>query len=227
MLKYYDSDLKTVTYDVGKPFNKVGTHAKIYRLDEDTCLKRFLYPWDIYDKEMFRRYMSLENLSNFYMIIEMLCNKNNRIKGYIMSYHENTVDNVFAAPSAYLIDNFDGIYKSIVRLTDKNIELDDFIPYNLIFGDNTITVIDVDGSKLRDGMDKQMLYHINKIKTCVCLLILFRATLLNYYGDLVYIGNKRINELFAEIDYEDVSRKLIKYRTPYDYITDNGKLRNI
>ena len=227
MLKYYDNDSKLITYDVGKPFNKTGTHAKIYDLGDGTCLKRFLYPWDIYDEEMFRRYMSLDDLANFYKILEVLYNKNNRIKGYIAPIYENTVDSVFSKEVAYIIDNFDGIYKSIARLTDKNIEIDDLIPYNLIFGDNIITVIDVDQSKVRISMDKQMLYHINKMKVLVCLLRLFRANLLTYYGDLTYIGNRRINELFSVMDYEVVSRKLAKYKTPYDYITDNGKLRNI
>ena len=224
MAIYYNEFEQPIIYNTGRPINH-GSHAKIYRLDDETCLKIFTYPWDIYDKEMFKRYMGM-NLDNFYKIFGLLYNKNERIKGYTMSSCENTVDDILAMPTDYLITNFDGIFRSVAKLSDANIEIDDMIPSNLILGDNTITAIDIDGSRIRD-MDKQMLYEFNKIKVCVCLLRLFKATLMQRkYNDVYSNGINRINELFYPMNYDVISKKLIKYHYPIDYLMDT-KGRNI
>jgi len=59
------------------------------------------------------------------------------------------------------------------------------------------------------------------------LLRLFKATLMQRkYNDVYSNGINRINELFSPMNYDVISKKLIKYNYPIDYLMD-AKGRNV
>lgn len=218
-MKYFNKEDEIIKFNNSFPFNNNGSHAKIYRLGDDACLKKFRYAWDVYDLKMFKEYMKME-LNNYYKIYDLLYNKYGRLSGYTMKHYDNKIDNVIDMPSEYITDNFNNISKDISTLSNNGIIVKDLIPSNLIYGDNKITVIDIDQYKLDKDMDKDTLNRVNEINLCVCLYRLLKSNLLNGYVDdnlAKYLNN--LDSLFDEKKINVMTKKLSKYKYPIDYFS--------
>ena len=216
--KGYNDKGETVDYTTCSYFKKRGSHAVIYKIDDETCLKKFYIPWDKYDLTMFKKYLELE-LKNFYEIKELLFNQNGKFKGYLMKYYHDLDDNVIGMSSDYVITNYNNILASMDKLGDAKIMVDDLIPTNFIYDLDTITVIDIDNYKYMQDSDIDTIKNINKEMLLKAMKQLFRSNVMTYYTDdqlANYLFN--IDLLFADKDMHTVTKKLARYKYPIDYI---------
>ena len=222
-IKLYDKLGNIVSYNIDKVMAR-GSHAKVYRISDNVCLKKFnILPYK-YDTEMFKRFMELD-LANFYKIYELYYNKKGKIDGYTMEYYQDSVDNIIDIPTEYILDNFSTILNSINRLSNEGIQVNDLIPINFIYGKDKITVIDIDNYKLKKDCDKGELTVKNELALLKVIHELLLANLVGYYGSDDNIGKYiRVTEdLFKSDKFSEISKKLVRYKYPIDYMIDKGK----
>lgn len=216
-IKLFKKNGELVSYNVGKPMAR-GSHAKVYRIGKDRCLKKFnIFPFK-YDMEMFDIFLE-SDLANFYKIYELLYNRKIRLDAYDMKFYKEDVFNIIDIPTDYILDNFSSILMSINILSRKGIQVRDLIPINLIFSKDGITVIDVDSYRRLKDCDKDELAAKNELALVKVLQELMLANLIGYYSDDENIGKYlRANDgLFRTNKFSDISKKLVRCKTPMDY----------
>ena len=215
---FYNDKCEIANYKLGKSINKTGSHGKIYKIDDDKLLKRFMVPWDKYDLDMFKRYMELE-LDNFYKIYELLYNKKNKLSGYTMEYCHNTDIDIVNMDTEYLLDSFDKIVKSSDKLASMGIVIDDLVPTNLIYESDKMVVIDIDNYYVNDTISTDNIKTVNRHKLKLLLYNMLKASLYDlYWKDYLkrYLDN--LEELYNTGNITDVMKTLSKYKRPYDYL---------
>lgn len=218
MKKFFNENYEEINYKLARPINKTGSHGKIYKIDDDKLLKKFIVPWDKYDTRMFKRYMELD-LDNFYKIYDLLYDKHGKLSGYTMKYYQDKHIDIVDKESDYLLDNFSKIIESSDKLASKGIVIYDLVPTNLIYGEDRITVIDVDNYYAVDNLDESEIKDKNRYKLKLLLYNMLKASLYDlYWHDYLkkYLDN--LEELYSLGDMDTIMKTLSKYKSPYDYL---------
>ncbi len=153
----------------------------VYRISDDKCIK--LYYRDTYfriEKEIFDLMKEL-NLSNFCKLGNMVYSNESRSKfiGYTMNYYDTIKDNILLMSSDYIIDNFNRLYDSFVKLSNNHVVCNDTRFGNCIIGNN-ITIIDFDFYSFSD-LTIPNIKEINISR----LMLLFNKICYHYY-ELLY-----------------------------------------
>lgn len=216
-IKLYDEKNNKVIYNVGAPFDR-GSYGVIYKINDDACLKNFYYG-NVFETLNVMKDIRNLNLDNFYKIYDFLFDNNGDFCGYTMKYYQDENIDIMTMPTDYLINNLRTITNSVKRLTDKQICVIDLREHNVIMDKNNIIVIDVDLYNRKD----YPLDYLNQINTDavyrmfinLCYRTLDEKHFTTTY-DMTYL-----TELFNyKEDTDIVSKKLVKYKYPIDYINE-------
>ena len=212
---FYDKNNKINIYHLGKPFEH-GSCGNIYKISYDTCLKWFNE--DSYcNEEAFEMLMDMD-LKNFYKVYKMLYDIYHDFVAYIMKYYDSEDIDFLTMPMSYILDNFYDLFESVVKISDKNILIQDLHDGNVITNKNQIIVIDVDMYYILKNPSKNEAICANYKKLCYLFRDLFINAISKYHPDLSDAG-LIINNLFHyKNNSSDVYKKLKTYKYPIDYI---------
>lgn len=136
---FREEDIKSLPV-IGK-----GMFGNIYRYGEDKVIKLMDEPDKICDYETLDKIRKL-NLPNFYHIYELL-SEGVSLKQYIgniASYHESEDVDIWELPSEWLIENYEGLYETAIKLSELGIVMYDNRQANCILNSSGITLIDAD-----------------------------------------------------------------------------------
>ena len=125
-------------------------------------------------------------------------------------------------PTSYTLDNFSGIYNSILKLTDNGIVVSDLHSGNVITDENNITVIDADLYYKLCFIDKIKLQYKNISALIYLFKDLYFESLDEFHKDCdVNACVSAIRDLFEPmnaLNIDKVYKKLTRYKYPIDYI---------
>lgn len=211
---YCTNDLRKVEFiPCDKPIGE-GTQGKVYKLDDDKCIK--IYGQDVikYDPEMFGlfKHLSLEGYCKLY---DLLYNDPflDEIAGYTMKYYQNEVENILLMPIEYTLHSFNILYNSVKILADNRIFAKDTVPANAILGKDNVVLIDFDDCKRSIQDSKEVLeVNINNI------LYLFRRLYeegLKKMGKNIDVDDELSDYLDALFSYSKEPVKALKRRMAY------------
>ena len=202
-----------------------GAYGKVYKLEEDKVIKLLNYP--VYYGNDAMRYLKGLDLPNFYHIYDLLNEVGpNNIVGYsgvISSYYESEDVDIWTMPSSWIIENYERLCESVIKLGEKNIEIYDVCPHNAIINRGGITIIDADSYKIRDYscVDKNLRY---------LKILLFQELLCGNYRWHYGIPNAELplGSILSEFFFTDKSGKykkdfvktLSRYPKPMDYLNE-------
>ena len=219
---FYNSSGKRITFHIGSYFD-YGGNAKIYRIDNNTCLKWFNE--STYCNEMVFKLITKMHLNGFYNIYDMLYNEEGNFVGYTMEYYNKENIDILTMPSEYTINNIYKLYYSIQSLNKQGIVINDLHDRNVILRKKDIIIIDVDMYKFYNKNSNQRIEYMNLCSLNTLFRYLYDYSLENIsktYNDYA-TGKKVIAELFqGDTDIFDVHRKLLKYKYPIDYIKETS-----
>ena len=219
---YFDKDGKVVHYNLGKPINS-GTFGNIYRINSSKCFKE-ICTWDgIPDRDAFNKIAEMK-LNNFCRIYKILYSSLGYINGYVMKYYESEEMDLLTMPTEYIIDNFIDMWKSVLKLSKNRIRIRDLHTGNVILNDYGMTIIDMDRYLSDESSDIDTLIRMNKETLYELFSDLFRNSLISYYMDDLYDIEYLLYDLFdVEDEYNQVCKRLLRYKYPYDYLYYRGK----
>ncbi len=204
----------------------IGSSGVVYKLDDDTCIKVF-YEDGYYNEEEIEAIMNM-NLDNYYEIYKLLYNSEKKDTSYTMKYYLDEDIDILKLPILYTLDNLNGIYKSIVKLSKEMFLVCDLYYGNVITNKDEIIVIDVDRYKhiKSKKVTKKELLNRNTKALYRVFRQLYCNSICRRYDDLKK-DEKIIYEIYDLFDIEnkpiDIYKKLVKYKYPIDYIRDKKK----
>ena len=228
--EFYLKDGSKVTYEINESIkSKSGLCNTMYRLiDNDSeCIKLFYNSENIKnenpiaDMKAFETLMNMD-LDNFYKIYNLLYNNTSEkeLMGYIMKYYNRENINILDMPMEYLLDNFNKLCETVLKISKKGIAMNDLHAGNIILNSQEMVIIDGDGYTFFNALvkcdNKKALYNA------------FRDILLmalsNYYKSIddkhLYI--RGINKLFCTGNgTKEITKRLGRYKKPIDYFRYN------
>ena len=158
---FYTEDLNQINFNPDSPPLGVGTQGKVYKLDNDKCIK--IYDNDVvkYDPKMFEMFKKL-SLDGYCKLYDIFYNNPflEEVVGYTMKYYQTEVDNILLMPTEYTIHSFNVLYNSVKVLAENNIIAKDTIPANAILGKDNITLIDFDTCE-KSRLDRESILEVN------------------------------------------------------------------
>lgn len=179
-MKYFleDNTEIIINNDILNRINR-GSGGAIYRLNDIECVKLYYLdtPFKI-EKEIFDTMKELD-LDNFCKLYNMVFNNKKELVGYTMKYYDTIKDNILLMEKDYLLDNFNTLYNSLIKLSNNRIVANDLWIKNCLIGEN-ITIIDFD-YYLKSDLSIEEIKEINISK----LLLLFNK-IVCYYYELLY-----------------------------------------
>ena len=179
-MKYYSEDNTEIIInnDILNRINR-GSGGAIYRLNDIECVKLYYLdtPFKI-EKEIFDTMKELD-LDNFCKLYNMVFNNKKELVGYTMKYYDTINENILLMGKDYLLDNFNSLYNSFIKLSDNRILANDLWIKNCLIGKN-ITVIDFD-YYLKSDLSIEEIKEIDISR----LLLLFNK-IICYYYELLY-----------------------------------------
>lgn len=155
-----------------------GSSSSVYRMNNDECVKlyyldaAFKIEHDIFD------IMKSLDLVNFCKLHDLIFDKNRNLTGYTMKYYDKINENILLIEKDYILDNFNSLYNSFIKLSTNRIVANDLWFKNCVIG-NDITIIDFDYYDF-SNLSIDEIKEINTSK----LLLLFNK-IFNYYLGLL------------------------------------------
>lgn len=196
---YYTSDYRKIEYNLDGKLIGEGTQGKVYRLDDDKCVK--VYKNDVIkiDPEVFKLLKDL-SLDGYCRLYDLLYSdfEFQDLDGYIMQYLEKEIPNILLMPTEYTIHSFNILYNSIKVLAEYRIFIKDTIPVNAILTKDNVVLIDFDGY-LKTNVSKEEVLEVNVNN----LLYLFRR--------LFEEGLKRIGKNINDNELEEYLDAIFLY----------------
>lgn len=220
--EFYDKDRKKIVYDLQNPFAG-GLYGRIYKLSDSKCIKIFLNNGyresenSIEDLRAFEALMGM-SLSNFYEIYKILYDNFGFLTGYTMSYYNTEDINLLGMPMDYLLDNFNSLFETMLKISKNGINMTDLHRGNILLTNKEMIIVDADE------------YHYDKsqnltIENKKALYNAFRDLLLSSLSkDYKSLDNKfryirAIDKLFNIANGpKDINKKLTRYKRPIDYL---------
>lgn len=207
-----------------------GTHASVRNIDNKICEKVYMdYTLEavkehVIDRWIFNTMKNLD-LETFVKLYDYVFDPNRKqITSYTMEYYRPYIEDILSIQTEYIIDSFNRIYNDIVILSENNILIGDMNFSNIIFGKDSIKVIDFDNYKRCDLAYNELIKK-NRKEMCICFKGAYRNAL---YGILasryIYGSIDKMMDLFNP-DIEDltssVTKKLVKYPNLLSFFEDN------
>ena len=213
-IKLYDECGRKNIFDNLKYLSN-GECGSVYLLEDNKCLK-YITDEYAYDVNAFNTINNLE-LPNFTYVYKLLFNTNGNFGGYIMKYYKKEIEDILTTETAYTLENLKQIIFSIKKITDEGILVKDLNSNNVILGKDIMTIIDFDMYKYSriayEQLNKYNYQYVMFLFKCLYL------DCLHNYHKTTLDSNKKINELFNDNNtFQDISKKLIKYKYPIDYV---------
>lgn len=144
-MEFCTSDLRKIDFTPDNGIIGDGTQGKVYRLEQDKCIK--IYGKDVtkYNPEIFELLKKL-SLDGYCKLYDLLYSDPflDEIVGYTMQYYKTDVENILFMPTEYIIHSFNILYNSVKILAENRIIVKDSIPVNAILCKDNITLIDLD-----------------------------------------------------------------------------------
>lgn len=144
-MQYYTEDLRKIEFTPSSKTIGVGTQGKVYRIDDDKCIKIYDNNVVKYDPEIFKLFKGL-SLEGYCKLYDLLYNSPflDEVSGYTMKYYHIEVNNILNMPTEYTIYSFNILYNSIKILAENKIFAKDTIPANAILTKDNVILIDFD-----------------------------------------------------------------------------------
>ena len=224
---YYTEDLRKIEFSLNDEPIGVGTKGKVYRFDDDKCIK--IYDKDVlkYNPEMFDIFKKL-SLSGYCQLYDLLYTNPflDEIAGYTMKFCQREVENILNMPTEYTIHSFNTLYNSIRVLADNKILANDTIPANAILGRDNVILIDFDAC-IKSEQDVNAILEVNTNN----LLYLFRRLfeeglrkmrknicddeLSNYLDALFAYSKEPVKSLKRRMAYSKTPMELLPWKYRY------------
>lgn len=212
---FYDENGNNINVSVLELLKK-GLGTTVYKTNDNECLKIFTHPGD--DLEMFKRFSELD-LDNFYKITKLLYDKKDRFMAYTAKFYDKEDIDILTMPIDYTIENMEKLYEVSDILSNNKIRIEDLHHENVILTSNDIIIIDAD-KYVYD--EEQNCYDYNRryINSLFTLLYMTAPSINFLTSNQDYLETVRpIRALFfSENTPEVVSKKLCKYKRPFDYL---------
>jgi len=225
---FYDSKGVPIKYNLKiSDIINVGSTGRIYKVNDDVCLKMIDKDRKLVDFEVLSLISKLK-LSNFYEIFDFLYNRNNKNTGYTMKYYKSENINVLTMPCSYILDNFNYIYNSVIELSNKGVVVTDMSLNNIILNSSSITVIDADyyyfnrrctyNRLLADNLEEVLLLFASLLYDSIKIFDINQEN-----SNMVYNSLNMLINSFSDIS--SLSSELAGYKYPIDYIKKYVKMR--
>lgn len=141
----YTSDSSEYVLNLNNQPFASGTQGKVYKLNEQKCIKIYDQDMPMIDREVFT-FIKESSLPNVYKLYELLYKdaKLKEIFAYIMHYYQSDVLNILDEPTEYTIHNIDILTNTAHVLAENQILLKDRIPSNVVLTKDAVIMIDMD-----------------------------------------------------------------------------------
>lgn len=217
-IRLYDECAKRVNFDNPKYLSS-GECGSVFKLANNKCLK-YITDNYAYDVHAFQDIIELD-LINFCQVYQLLFNENGLFSGYIMKYYDEAIKDILTTETEYTIESLKQLIISIAKITNKGILIRDLNNNNVILSSDLITVIDFDMYK-HVHLDHNTLAKYNYDFIMYLFKCLYLDNLKNNY-QYTTEESQKISALFNNRNtFDEISKKLIKYKYPIDYIKWNN-----
>lgn len=202
-----------------------GLYGSVYRLSANECVKIYKGKNSIeINPEVLKTIREL-CLYNFYELHSLLYTKDGNFKGYTMKYYDDYDIDILTTTTEYTLDNLYSLRDSIQRMTVNNIYIHDMHTGNIILGDSEITVIDADLYTFNQIYDNNALRIKNFTALNNLFIEIYMDAIRKYHNEYFNYNTKEIirqlfNSFSEQTTYK-MSKKLIKYKYPIDYLKKN------
>lgn len=195
-------------------------YGRVYRISQNECLKVYKRGKEV-NKEILKFIKNLM-LKNYYKIHDFYYNKNGDFRAHTMQYYQKEDIDILTMPVDYTLDNLYTLYSSVNTLTQNNIFISDMHTGNIIINGNDITVIDADLYCFNHVFTMQKLQLKNLFSLKYLFEEIYVEAIKRYHSEIEgYRTNEVVRNIFLlypSNSLEEVSKKLIKYKYPIEYI---------
>ena len=222
---FYDSKGQKLVYNLDKEKSIAGNSGNIFLLGNDRCIKVY-HNTGITDRDTavadvvaFKRLMEVDS-AGFYKILRLLFDK----RGYIMAsesmYYPFKYDDPLLLPMDYFLNSLNNLYDAVLKISDKQVRMNDLHSGNLALYSLGIVIIDGDDYVIDTSKG---LFRINKKILYLALRELFSLAVSTFHGELDFDTRQKycslIEQLFCfDDDPSFIGSKVKTYKRPIDYL---------